>query len=143
MRRALLTILGTTLLHVSAYTWAQDLPVIDFERYFPHLVATSEQIRGRRSGQELQWKFITVRDEQDKLVWVRLTRREGQDRVVQVFLAKGPLEDSEATFREAVAQFSNTENIRFEIVDLRNVRSFEVFKQRAAGIGLDIRALAK
>src|SRR5437016_12066219 len=115
MRRVLLAVIGALALHCSAYGQVQGLPVVDFERYFPHLVAVSEEIKDQKSPQGLQWKFITIRDEQDKVVWVTLTRREGQDRIVRVFLAKGPLEGSEATFRGTVAKFSETEKIKFDV----------------------------
>lgn len=143
MRNSFLAVIGALLLQHAAVGQVQELPVVDFQRYFPHLVAASEEIRDQKSPQGLQWKFITVRDEQDKLVWVTLTRREGQDRIARVFLAKGPLEGSEATFRDAVAKFSETENIKFEIVDLRDVLSFDAFTQRAASIGWGLQALPK
>ena len=143
MRRSLLALLGAVVLQWSSHTIAQDLPVIDFERYFPHLIATSEEVRDQQSPNGLQWKFITVRDEQDKIVWVTLRRREGQDRVIQAFLAKGPLEGSDTIFRGAVAKFSETEKIRFEIVDLRDIRTFAAFTERAEALGWGLQALPK
>ncbi len=143
MRDLLLSIVGALLFQHGAYGQVQGLPVVDFQRYFPHLVAVSEEIQDQKSPQGLQWKFISVRDEQDKLVWVTLTRREGQDRIVRVFLAKGPLEGSETTFRGVVAKFSETEKIKFEIVDLRDVLSLDTFTQRAASIGWGLQALPK
>jgi len=129
--------------HSYAFGQVQGLPVVDFERYFPHLMAVSEEIKDPKSPQGLQWKFITVRDEQEKAVWVTLTRREGQERIVRVFLAKGPLEGSETTFRGAVAKFSETEKIKFDIVDLRDVRTFAAFSERATSIGWGMQALPK
>ena len=143
MHRVLLGVLGAVVLQWPSHAHAQGLPIIDFERYFPHLVATSEEIKDQRSPNGLQWKFITIRDEQDKIVWVALRRREGADRVTQAFLAKGPLEGSEATFRGVVAKFSETEKIRFEIVDLREVRTFAAFTERTAALGWGVQALPK
>ena len=143
MRRVLLALLGSLAVHLPAYGQTKALPVIDFERYFPHLVAISDEIRDPRFPNGLQWKFITVRDEQDKVVWITLRRREGQDRIVQAFLAKGPLDNSEATFRGSVATFSETEKIKFEIIDLRDVRTVAAFTKRAAALGWGLQTLSK
>ena len=141
MRGFLLGILLTW----SAATSGQipGLPIIDFERYFPHFVATSEETRDQSFPQGVQFKLISVRDEKEQLVWVTLTRREGQERLIRVFLAKGPIEGSEKTFRGAVAKFADAEKMRFEIVDLRDVRTSGAFKERAEGIGWGVEALPK
>jgi hypothetical protein len=143
MRLVLLAIIAVVTVQWPHHAGAQSLPVIDFQRYFPHFIATSEEVRDQRSPNGLQWKFITVRDEQDDIVWVTLRRREGEDRVTQAFLAKGPLEGSEATFRGAVAKFSETEKVRFEIVDLRDIRTFATFSERAGSLGWGMQALPK
>ena len=93
---------------VASPTYAQipGLPIIDFQRYFPHITAVSEEARDREFPQGAQYKFLTVRDEQENVVWVAMTRREGEDRVVRLFLAKGPVENSEATLKSSVSKFS-------------------------------------
>ncbi len=143
MHRILLAMMGALLLHHPVYGQTLGLPVIDFERYFPHLVATSEEFRDPRSPNVLQWQFITVRDEQDRIVWLTLRQREGLVRIVQAFLAKAPFDGSEADFREVVAKFSEAEKIRFEIVDLRDIRTHSAFTERAASLGWGFQALPK
>jgi hypothetical protein len=103
----------------------------------------SEEVTEPKSSTKLQWKFITIRDEQDRVVWVALTRREGSNRLVRSFLAKGPVETSESAFRGAVAKFSEAEHIKFEIIDLRDMRTFDQFKERASDIGWGLEPLPK
>lgn len=122
---------------------AQEMPVIDFQRYYPHLIAISEQVKIPEAPYTLQWKLITIRDEQDKLVWVTLRRFEGEDRVTQEFIAAGPLDSSEESFRSAVAGFTKAENIEFEIVDLRGIRSAAEFAAKASELGWGEDAIAK
>ena len=143
MYRAFVAIFAWLLLLQLAHSQVPGLPIVDFQRYFPHLVAVSEEVTDPKSSTKLQWKFIAVRDEQESVVWVALTRREGSKRLVRSFLAKGPVEASESAFRGAVAKFSETEHIKFEIIDLRDVRTFDQFNERARGIGWGLEPLPK
>ena len=38
------------------------LPIVDFERYFPHMVAVSDEVKNVAWPRGVQWKFISVRD---------------------------------------------------------------------------------
>lgn len=111
------------------------MPVIDFQRYFPHLVAVSEEGKDSAYPNGVQYKFLSVRDEQEKLIVLALVRRESKDRIVRVFLAKGPLENSEATLRSTVAKFSDTTQLKFDFFDLRDVRTFSEFEGRSSALG--------
>ena len=93
----LLSLLIGVFLHAAAWGQVTGLPVVDFQRYFPHLIAVSEEKQDKQYPNGVQYKFLTVRDEQEKVIILALTRREGADRIVRVFLAKGPIENSEAT----------------------------------------------
>jgi hypothetical protein len=127
----------------SAHAQIPGLPVIDFQRYFPHITAVSEEMRDREFPLGAQYKFLTVRDEQENLVWVAMTRREGKDRVVRLFLAKGPVEGSEATLRSTVSKFSERLRIKFEFVDLRDVRTAAEFDARSAVLGWPSEVISK
>ena len=119
------------------------LPAVDFHRYFPHLVAVSEEVHVRACSQGMQFKFLSVRDEQEHAIIVALIRRECDGSVVGVFLAKGPVEDSEATFRGAVAKFSDVEKMKFQTFDLRDVHTYAEFEARAETLGWGIQPLTK
>lgn len=111
------------------------LPVIDFQRYFPHLVAVSEEGKDPTYPNGVQYKFLSVRDEQEKLIVLALVRREGKDRIGRVFLAKGPIENSETTLRSTVSRFSETTKLNFEFFDLRDVKTFTEFEGRSSVLG--------
>jgi hypothetical protein len=132
-----------SLIASAAHAQIPGLPVIDFERYFPHMAAVSEEVRDREFPQGAQYKFLTVRDEQENVVWVAMTRREGKDRLVRLFLAKGPVEGSEATLRSSVSKFAERLRIRFEFIDLRDVRTAAEFDARTAALGWPTEVIAK
>jgi hypothetical protein len=111
------------------------LPTIDFQRYFPHLVAVSEEAKDKEFPEGVQYKFLTVRDEHEDAIFIALVRRDGPDHVVREFLAKGPVDKSEETLRETVNRFSTSVHLKFEFIDLRQIRTFEEFKARAASLG--------
>ena len=119
------------------------LPVIDFERYFPHLTAVSEETRDREFPQGVQYKFLSVRDEQKNVIVLAMTRREGPDRIVRLFLAEGPVANSETTFKDTVAKFSGRIGMKFEIIDLREVRSVAEFQTHTSQLGWGLEVLAK
>jgi hypothetical protein len=119
------------------------LPVVDFQRYFPHITAVSEEKVVKEFPEGVQYKFLTVRDETEKVVIVALTRKEGKDRLVRVFLAKGPIAGSEETLRKTVAKFADTIGMNFEFIDLRNLKSFEEFEIRAKELGWGLQAQSK
>lgn len=135
MRRLFVIAVLWAVATITAYAQAPGLPAIDFERYFPHIVAVSEEVRDREFPQGAQYKFVTVRDEQQNVVWVAMTRREGTDRVVQLFLAKGPLDGSEGTIRDTATKFGERLRIKFEFVDLRDVRTAAEFRARTGALG--------
>jgi len=80
------------LVPAAVHAQVPGLPAIDFERFFPHITAVSEEVRNKEFPEGVQYKFLTVRDEQENAVIVVMTRREGAERVVRLFLAKGPVE---------------------------------------------------
>ena len=141
----LISLLMACVLLISTASAAEtaELPVIDFQRYFPHFVAVSEEINDKDFPPGTQYKFVVVRDEQDKVVFVTLTRREGEKRVVRVFLARGPLDGSEEALRSSVKKFSDKAQVRFEIFDLRDIRTYTDFEARSAALGWGMQVLPK
>lgn len=133
--RSILIAIILCLAMAQARAQVPGLPVIDFQRYFPHLVAVSEEGKDSTYPNGVQYKFLSVRDEQEKRIVLALVRREGKDRIVRVFLAKGPLENSETTLRSTVAKFSDTTRLKFEFFDLRDVRTFSEFEGRSSALG--------
>lgn len=119
------------------------LPAVDFQRYFPHLVAVSDEVRDKEYPQGVQYKFLSVRDEQEHVIILALTRREGDGRIASVFLAKGPVDGSEATFRSTVTKFSDTTHMKFQIIDLRDVRTYADFASRAETLGWGVQPITK
>jgi hypothetical protein len=117
------------------------LPIVDFTRYFPHMVAVSEEVKNAQWPRGVQWKLVSVSDEQEKLVTVALIRREGRERIVRVLLAKGPAGKAEEGFRSLVTEAAEDYGVRFETADLRDVRTFETLKRRAEGSGWGMTAL--
>jgi hypothetical protein len=117
------------------------LPIVDFTRYYPYMVAVSEEVKNSQWPRGVQWKLISVSDEQEKLVTVALVRREGRERIVRVLLAKGPREKAEEGFRSLVTEASEDYGVKFETADLRDVRTFETLKRRAEGSGWGMTAL--
>jgi hypothetical protein len=84
----------------------------------------------------IQYKFIEIRDEQQHVVIVALTRHESLKNGFEVvFVARGPIENSEAVLRKTVDGFSKKENVQVEFVDLRDVKTLDEFKLRAAALG--------
>ena len=125
----------------SAHAQVPGLPNIDFERYFPHMVAVSDELKDKMWPRGVQWKFISVRDEKDKTVTVALIRREGHERIVRLLLAKGPEEKAEEGFRSLVSEGSDELGVKFEIADLRDVRTFAALKEKAEGSGWGMQPL--
>ena len=117
------------------------LPTVNFQRYFPHIVAVSEETTDKAFPQGVQYKFLTVRDDEENVVLIALTRRDGPDHVVRLFLAKGPLEGSEKILRETVDNFSRTVNMKFEFFDLRDIRTYTDFRSRTAHLGWGLEAV--
>ena len=117
--------IASLLLQTAARAQVPGLPALDFQRYFPHLLAVSQVVIDQEFPLGMQYKFLTVRDEQDKEVYMALVRQEGSGRVVRVFAAKGPVEGSEAVLRTAAETFSKETPVplKFEFLDLRSVRS--------------------
>ena len=134
---------GFCSLFLTALASAQvpGLPTVDFHRYFPHLVAVSEVASDDAFPQAFQYKYLTVRDEVDHVVFVALTRREGSDRIVRLLLAKGPVEGSEKTLRDAVASFSKTVKVKFEFIDLRDIKTYAEFSDRTKSLGWGLEAV--
>jgi hypothetical protein len=119
------------------------LPIVDFQRYFPHITEVSEEKAVKEFPEGVQYKFLTVRDEIENVVVVALTRREGKDRLVRVFLAKGPVDGSEETLKTTVSKFANTIGLNFEFIDLRGIRSFDDFEARAKELGWGLQVHSK
>jgi hypothetical protein len=138
-----LFLLASLALSTAVPAQAPSLPAVDFQRYFPHLVAVSEEVRDKEYPEGVQYKFLSVRDEQDHVIILALTRREGDGRVARVFLAKGPVEGSEATFRSTVTKFSDTTHMKFQIFDLRDVHTYADFASRAETLGWGVQPITK
>jgi hypothetical protein len=119
------------------------VPNIDFQRYFPHITAVSEEKVMKDFPDGVQYKFLTVRDAIDNSIVVALTRKEGKERLVRVFLARGPIEGSEETLKKTVAKFSGTLGVSFEFIDLREIRTFEEFEARARDLGWGLQVQSK
>ncbi|WP_284620758.1 hypothetical protein [Aquabacterium humicola] len=119
------------------------MPELDFTRYFPHIVAVSEDKQVNEYPEGVQYKFLTVRDEVEKKVILALTRREGSTRLVRVFLANGPIENSENSLRNAVSNFAQKTGLSFEFIDLREVKTFEAYRARATELGWGMTVLQK
>ena len=136
-----LLVLSLFLLQSAAMAQIPGLPVVDFQRYFPHLTVVSDEQTSREYPDGVQYKFLTVRDEVEKVVILALTRREGKDKLTRVFLAKGPIESSEPTLRKTVSNFAERTGLKFEFIDLRDLRTFEQFEVRSKelGWGLEVR----
>jgi hypothetical protein len=137
--RALL--IGLLLVCCTAQAQVPGLPIVDFERYFPHMVAVSDEVKNAQWPRGAQWKFISVRDEKEKTVTVALIRREGHERIVRLLLARGPQDKAEEGFRSLVSEAGEEQGVRFDIADLRDVRSFAALKDRAGASGWGMQAL--
>jgi hypothetical protein len=131
------------LLFICSSTRAQvpGLPIVDFERYFPHMVAVSDEVKNAQWPRGVQWKFISVRDEKEKVVTLALVRREGHERIVRLLLAKGPQDKAEEGFRSLVSETAEEQGVKFDIADLRDVRSFAALKDRAGASGWGMQQL--
>ena len=114
------------------------LPDIDFKRYFPHILAISEIQKDSQFPDGYQYKFITVRDEEDKVMFLALTRRGGTDRLVRLYLAKGPIA-SDLDMRNRAEQFGKRLQLKFEVVDLRELRTLDEFRLKAQGMSWELR----
>ena len=125
----------------SARAQVPGLPIVDFERYFPHMVAVSEEVKNPAWPRGAQWKLISVRDEKEKTVTVALIRREAHERIVRLLLAKGPEDKAEEGFRSLVSETSEEQNVKFDIADLRDVRTFAALKERAGSSGWGMQPL--
>jgi hypothetical protein len=141
LRTLVVLFLAEALLASPIRAQVPGLPTVDFERYFPHLVAVSQEMHVKGIAGSIQYKFIEIRDEQQHVVIVALTRHDSlKDGFGVVFVARGPIENSEAALRKAVDGFSKKENVQFEFVDLRDVKTLEEFKLRATALGWGIQA---
>jgi len=134
-------VIGLLFICLPSHAQVPGLPNIDFERYFPHMVAVSEEVKNKQWPRGVQWKFISVRDEREKTVTVALVRREGHERIVRLLLAKGPEDKAEEGFRSLVTETSEEQDVKFEIADLRDVRSFAALKERAGASGWGMQPL--
>ena len=134
-------LIALVFLSLPAHAQVPGLPNIDFERYFPHMVAVSEEVKNTHWPRGVQWKFISVRDEKEKTVTLALVRREGPERIVRLLLAKGPEDKAEEGLRSLVSETSEEQNVKFEIADLRDVRSFAALKERAGASGWGMQEL--
>lgn len=136
-----LIVLAFLLVPAVARSQVEGLPAVDFQRYFPHLIAVSEVQKNAEFPDGVQYKFITVRDEKDKVVIVALIRREGADRVSRLLLAKGPIDNSERILKSTVASYSEKVQMKFEFFDLSGVRNLDVFMEKAATLGWEWKKL--
>lgn len=143
--RILLGLFATTvsLFSQQAIAQAPGLPVIDFQRYFPHLVAVSNETRDAVNPEGLQYKFLTVRDENENQIFVALIRKNGSNGVVREFLARGPIDGSEKTLKATVEKFESTTGMKFEFFDLRKVRTFAAYEELVSALGWKIEAISK
>jgi hypothetical protein len=141
LRMLVVLLLAEALLASPIKAQVPGLPIVDFDRYFPHLVAVSQEMHVKGIAGSIQYKFIEIRDEQQHVVIVALTRHDSlKDGFEIVFVARGPIENSEAALRKTVDGFSKKENVQFEFVDLRDVKTLEEFKLRATALGWGIQA---
>ena len=115
--------------------------VVDFQRYFPQFLAVSEEVQTKDFPQEVQYKFLSIWDEQDQLAYVMVIRRDGLDHVLRILMHKGPLEESEAAFRGTVKDLAKKVGSAPEIIDLRGIRTQEEFHARAVSLGWGIEIL--
>jgi hypothetical protein len=56
---------------------AAGFPIVDFQRYFPQFLAVSEEVQTKEFPQGVQYKFLSIWDEQDQLAYVMVIRRDG------------------------------------------------------------------
>jgi hypothetical protein len=127
----------------SAHGQIAGLPELDFKRFFPYMVAVSEIQKDVTFPDGFQYKFITVKDEEDKAIFLALVRREGSSRLVRLYVAKGPLENAEASMRGRVQSFGDKLKLKFEVIDLKDVRTSEEFKTKAENLGWETGLPAK
>jgi hypothetical protein len=59
----------------------QGQAVVDFQRYFPQFLAVSEEVRNKEFPQGVQYKFLSIWDEQEQLAYVMVIRRDGRRRM--------------------------------------------------------------
>jgi hypothetical protein len=119
----------------------EGVPAVDFQRYFPHSIAVSEAAKNAEFPGGVQYKFLAVRDEQEKVVIIALIRRDGPVHVSRLLLAQGPIDTAERALKTSVARFSEKVNLKFEFFDLRDVRNMDDFSARAADLGWESQPL--
>lgn len=136
-------ILALLLLPMLARSQVEGMPTVDFQRYFPHLFAVSDLQKNEQYPDGVQYKFLTVRDEQEQTVIIALVRRTGKETVKRLLLAKGPIGTSEVAINKAVQSFSAREKVTFEIIDLRDVRTMDAFSKKSTALGWDSESFAQ
>ena len=119
----------------------EGVPVVDFQRYFPHSIAVSEVRKNAEFPEGVQYKFLAVRDEQEKVVIIALIRRDGPVHVARLLLAQGPVNTAERALKNSVASFSEKVNLKFEFFDFKDVRNMDDFSARAADLGWESQPL--
>jgi hypothetical protein len=138
-----LAVLAFLLIPAAARSQIQGLPELDFQRYFPHLIAVSEVKKNGDFPQGVQYKFITVRDEQEKVVIIALIRREGLDHLSRLLLAQGPIDRAERAIKSTVAKFAENVQLQFEFFDLSDVRNVDDFLTKGAALGWEWQRLQR
>jgi hypothetical protein len=135
--------LGVVAALLSLFSAAQTpgFAVVDFQRYFPQFLAVSEEVQTKEFPQGVQYKFLSIWDDEQQLAYVMLIRRDGANHVLRVLFHKGPLEESEAALRETVNNLSKKVGSVPEIIDLRGIRTHEEFHARAVSLGWGIEIL--
>lgn len=138
-----LVVLAWLLVPALARSQIQGVPALDFQRYFPYLIAVSEVQKSENNPEGIQYKFITVRDEQEKVVIIALVRRDGPDHVSRLLLAQGPIDNAERAMKSTVAKFSERVHLKFDFVDLRDVRNAEDFLAKGTALGWEAQPLQR
>ena len=128
-------VLAFLLVPALARSQIQGVPALDFQRYFPYLIAVSEVQKSENYPEGVQYKFITVRDEQEKMVIIALIRRESPDHVSRLLLGQGPIDNAEQAMKSTVAKFSENVHLKFEFVDLSDVRNADDFLAKGTVLG--------
>lgn len=136
-----LVVIAFLLVPAAARSQIPGVPALDFQRYFPHLIAVSEVQTTADYPEGVQYKFITVRDEREKIVTIALIRKEGPDHVSRLLLAQGPIDRAERAMRNTVAKFSENVHLKFEFVDLRDIRNMDDFLAKGTALGWESQLL--
>jgi hypothetical protein len=121
-----------------AGTPADVLPSIDFRAVFPYLAWLSTEGHDDKYPDGFRDKLLSVRSADSQTVEFALIRELSDGTKTVALHARGPLSPFGETATALVNDFSRRYAIRFERIDLTDVRDLETFRARAAGLGWDV-----